>query len=803
MPTTLNLEDEAKALGLSEVTEGPDLESAALDLGLKEVVPDSAVGSFIRGAKAKAASGVGGLLGALTGGAGAGLLGLPSGPGAVAASVLGATAGAAGGSALGEKFYRSLMGEQAMNEEQAQLESNRAAHSVAASTGEMLPALLPAAASPTRAAGAVGRVAHAVESGLSIGAAGEAARQVESGEFDPAAMVVHPIEEAIKFGPVGLIPHASGILGKIAKGIPDAAVMTLSSQLYDNLVHDKPMSFSGYATETGESIPSFLLLNAVSSALHAPVNALRSVKPKQAVQSTEDIPERVVVPDAGQEYKTGETINRDGLNYRVSSVRATTENGVTRREASLVPVQIEMVDGKPIDISGLALLDKEIKLGEGNPVEVTEPLPTEPNPAEPRPIEAIHQRDKFIRELSNDELKESLTQAEVLGENPEWQEVIDRLKAEADRRANQKLTNRQEFQDDGLPKDELQVPEVTPIIPNLPELRTEGGFKEPLSGAELSAQVFENAAAPEERLRQSPEGARALAEDLALREAQSREIAKQGIEGLEGMYNRTPEGWMHNIEPPRPTSEQMNLFLEEEFLRRNPGQKTILPKVATDAPAKAISSPSEASSPKSATATLPEAKSAPEAKETPKKALPEREALDAIAQAEHDLKTAQDMRLSPSIIQHLRNRLTAAQKAKMEVDMPDGSKAEAPVIVKGADGKVEVNEAPAAFVAAEAAKVENARLAAEKAKLEAEKEKAALQSTESPKATKVAATNVESREEPDHDHAIRQLKGKKVSLTKLEDGEEVTKKGLDAQDEYRKNLKREEWLSKLLTCLKS
>ncbi len=71
-----------------------------------------------------------------------------------------------------------------------------------------------------------------------MGASGEAAHQVDTGKFDPAALVTHPIEEAVKFGPVGLIPHANGILKSIAKGIPDAAVMTLSSEPALITAHD-------------------------------------------------------------------------------------------------------------------------------------------------------------------------------------------------------------------------------------------------------------------------------------------------------------------------------------------------------------------------------------------------------------------------------------------------------------------------------------------------------------------------------------------------------------------------------------
>lgn len=283
------------------------------DLGLEEIQPDTALGSFFRGAGANTASGVGGFLGAATGAAVAGpesglTLSIPAG-----------VAGAGIGSALAESAFKGVMGEPAMDRLHAQMEANRlAGHEFAQGTGEALPALLPAAegggainrlvtggaktaeeaqalwnaANPlTRAAVNVGESAT---SGLRMGIAGEAQRQVDQGTLDPGAMVSKPIEDAIKFGPVGLIPHAKTILGSIAKGIPDAAVMTLSSQLYDNIVKGKPLSLEGYKTETGEQIPSFLLLNAITSALHgghvAPtgqsVGAAETPAPTPAVEPT-------------------------------------------------------------------------------------------------------------------------------------------------------------------------------------------------------------------------------------------------------------------------------------------------------------------------------------------------------------------------------------------------------------------------------------------------------------------------------------------------------------------------------------
>lgn len=239
-----------------------DYDALARQMGGEEIQPDSSIGSFLRGAKASIASGLGGLAGGTAGVlAGEGVASIPLG-----------MAGAAGGSALGEEAYRGLMGEEGYAREQAQLEANRLAHSLAGGAGEMLPALLPASGAGRwmkEAPGLLSKMGGAAEAGLRMGAAGEAKHQVDTGEFDPTALVTHPLEEAVKFGPVGLVPAARGILTSVGLKAPaDAAVMTLTSSLYDHFVHDKPLDLSGYVDETGKAIPSFMLLNAITGLMH-------------------------------------------------------------------------------------------------------------------------------------------------------------------------------------------------------------------------------------------------------------------------------------------------------------------------------------------------------------------------------------------------------------------------------------------------------------------------------------------------------------------------------------------------------
>ena len=303
-----------------------------------DMTPDSSLGSFGRGAKSSAASGAGGFGGAWAGGALGAEIGLAGGPAAPVTvpvgAAIGSVIGAMGGSAAGEKIKKWMTPQAELDREQAQLELNRlSGHELAGGAGEMIPAFLsPAGAEKAALSGAVklaGRaglseaeyvakeaarraaagygekavegVGHAIKAGAVMGGAGEAKHQVDTGEFDPAALITHPIEEAIKFGPVGLIPGgqlgksiigeaASQILGGVAKAVPDAAVMTLTSKLYDHYAKGAPLDLEDIKDETGKAIPSFMLLNAITSIMHAGPGAMRGLMPKsQEGKSAADI----------------------------------------------------------------------------------------------------------------------------------------------------------------------------------------------------------------------------------------------------------------------------------------------------------------------------------------------------------------------------------------------------------------------------------------------------------------------------------------------------------------------------------
>lgn len=271
------------------------------------MTPDTSIGSFLRGGKANLVSGIGGAIGALGGGA----LGSAAGP---VGTFTGGVAGAGVGSAAGEGLYKKTMGDESFEKEQSQLELNRLfGHELAGGVGEMLPAFLSPVGAEKAAIGAAAKVAgkttaeyltekaaadaaksyaqkiipgvgHALKAGAVMGESGESKHQVDTGELDPTALLTHPIEEAVKFGPVGLVPAAKGILASVGLKAPaDAAVMTLTSNLYDHFAHDKPLDLSGIKDETGKSIPSFMLLNGLMGLMHgAPGMLPKGVEGKEA-----------------------------------------------------------------------------------------------------------------------------------------------------------------------------------------------------------------------------------------------------------------------------------------------------------------------------------------------------------------------------------------------------------------------------------------------------------------------------------------------------------------------------------------
>lgn len=357
--------------------EGNPFDAIPQDEPQSEVAPDTALGSFARSAASKAPSGVGGLAGALAGAELGGEIGLAGGPLAEftvpAGAVIGGALGAMGGSGLTEGVKKWWMGPEAIAREKAQIEANRRAHEFATGAGEMLPELLPAVATPSRAAGFLGGAAHAAEAGLRISSAEEAARQTGEGVFDPYSLVTKPLEGAAKFAPVGLVPGmslgakmfgpvAGEVLGSILKKAPsDAAVMTLSSDLFDHFVHGKPLSLEGYTSETGKSIPSFMLLNAITGVLSHGKGIIPKTENANVPQSTtpeieselsaqpEGVVENPSVEQSGVETTPEATVSEpivaqneaEGNPLTAQALAETTERIAQQREQAEIQAALE------------------------------------------------------------------------------------------------------------------------------------------------------------------------------------------------------------------------------------------------------------------------------------------------------------------------------------------------------------------------------------------------------------------------------------------------------------------------------
>ncbi len=704
----------------------------------EEISPDTALGSFARGAKSKAAAGVGGLAGALAGaeaGAGVGAFFGPVGAGV--GGVIGGIGGAMGGSALGSVFNRKMRGEEALAQEKSQLEANRlAGHGFATGIGETIPELLPAAAAPTRAAGVLGRVGSALEAGGILGGAGEASRQVDTGKFDPQALLTSPVESAIKFGPVGLIPHAEGILKSIGKAIPDAAVMTLSSNLYDHYVHGKPLDLKGYATETGESIPSFLMLNAISSVLHAPLKVDSKGKAEE-VQSTE--------------------------------------------------TPVGTIAETPVEEPAQGPIPQKETIGA--------PFPEEAPKNTGIVAESRLRRDNALKAMSNDELDAAINDAAQFPQDSAWKEVFSGLQDEAVRRANQKITVRGQGED-GVPLEGAPaVDELPPVQGPLVPLRVGEGFQEPPTEAQLSAQAMEQGALPpDEQLRQSPQGAEALRTQLTEQAApigkklSEEDLATRSAPGMEGYAIRHDDGtWTHvanGHDNGYPFGPEATASLEERFLQFNPDKalKATTPVPAGESPALPSVEPVGASSPSSAIPTLrtpkspsqaiPVSKKGPSGKSVP--STPEEHAT-AVAEARQNLDKARQLygndpqlsRFIPALERTLKEAEAAQEAAKPTTTHKSVVTGKTEVIPKEING--EPNLVPETSAVAPKVIEQNKREAArkareEKAQLAKEKYQAAKKARdEKAKAEKDAAKEKEAKAK---EKKSQSTEAKKPSTTK-------------------------------------
>lgn len=210
------------------------------------------------------------------GAAGTALLATPetAGFGAIPAAIAGGTGAGAAAQATQDATMKAQMGEEGYNQWREQQDVNAMANPFAAKMGGFLgqaPAMLGGGAGAGRlvANKIGGSVLENAVAGSILEGSGAAQRAV-SGEGSASDIPEAIVAGAVKMGPLGFIPHADGILKSILLKAPsDAAVMALSSQLYDRAVHGKPLDAAAIAQQTGEDIPGFMLLNAVGALFHA------------------------------------------------------------------------------------------------------------------------------------------------------------------------------------------------------------------------------------------------------------------------------------------------------------------------------------------------------------------------------------------------------------------------------------------------------------------------------------------------------------------------------------------------------
>jgi hypothetical protein len=448
------------------------------------------------------------------------------------------------------------------------------------------------------------------------------------------------------------------------------------------------------------------------------------------IQSTEgevaEIPKGYIeVEDSG--LNVGDTFmhgdegsSRQGV-YRVNSVVETTADGKTVRKVRARPVASSEVAPEAAPASGFDAPDKDL------------------GPSEAITLESRARLDGSIRAMGNDELREAIEWSKSLPNDPEWADVSSRLQAEELRRESEQLAAMQPDEGGGL-GEQLESP-LTKEAEELLFSIASTGAQPAFISKNLERIAAENGVAITGSMR--PEDVIA---ELVKKRSQEPAPPPSSVEDLQSANNSLDQaradmvdldnriagarGYGASQGPPVPPQESgAAAALEADAVAQAQAARPVGPIIPTGpvaAPTKAVSSPSAASSPVPAPTTLPAPQDAPADKETAKAAPSAPEALDAVTKAEYDLKMAQRLSVSPSVLKHLKDRVDKARadvsQAKIPVVMPDGSVAAAPAVVKGAQG-LEPNLAPVSSVAAEEAKAANIREVQEKEKQEAAKAK--------------------------------------------------------------------------------
>ena len=209
--------------------------------------------------------------GAIAGAAGGTAVGGPVG------AVAGDVAGGYAGGQLGQGLMRAGMGELEYRRNLAQLEANRLENPHSAEIGGFAPMIastlggakgLSAAGREAAALGKgapiVERIAQNAVSGARMDASLSGQRE-NNGE--DTNLLADTARGALAFGVTGFLPHAESIAQSLGKGLGDAALMTIAGEMFDAAKEGRAPSTEAIYEKTGESIPSFLLMNGVMAAV--------------------------------------------------------------------------------------------------------------------------------------------------------------------------------------------------------------------------------------------------------------------------------------------------------------------------------------------------------------------------------------------------------------------------------------------------------------------------------------------------------------------------------------------------------
>jgi len=250
-------------------------------------------------------------IGTVIGAAIGGLLGIESGPGALATATAGGMAGAATAAALQKRVFTAVFGPAAMKEMELQQAANARVNPGAEMIGTMAPLLISCLGNPVggsvkvegkllgraltqsgKAAIAAGKTAPKLEAaaqnfvtGMRVGG-GEKLTDWVNDKKNPDGSPINVMSvlnsmarggvtfASLGFAPeaISTLPIAKNILIKAGmRGTSDAALMTLSGVMYDSITEGKIPDWKKAADQFDSSITPFVLQNLVMGALHRSV----------------------------------------------------------------------------------------------------------------------------------------------------------------------------------------------------------------------------------------------------------------------------------------------------------------------------------------------------------------------------------------------------------------------------------------------------------------------------------------------------------------------------------------------------